>query len=96
MSSTLPKAIAFILVGLLLTTCRETIDFETPNTIKNAIFIDGKITKGNPSTVLVKIGQVFDFATNPSLLLAESVQIIDESGQALPCLLYTSPSPRDS
>lgn len=83
MLSKLQKAIGLILIGLLLNTCQELIDFETPDTIKNAIFIEAKLTKGNPSTVFVKIGQVFNFTTNPSLLLAESVEILDESGQSL-------------
>lgn len=79
----LQKITGIILLGILLTTCQETIDFKTPDTIKNAIFIEGKLTKGEPSTVFVKIGQVFNFSTNPSLLVGESVEIIDESGQSL-------------
>ncbi len=79
----LQKITSIILLGILLSTCQEVIDFETPDTIKNAIFIEGKLTKGEPSTAYVKIGQVFNFSTNPSLLVGESVQIIDESGQAL-------------
>ncbi len=83
MLSTLQKTLGLILTGILLSTCQELIDFEPPETIKNAIFIEGKLTKGDPSTVFVKIGQVFNFVSNPSLLLAESVEILDESGQAL-------------
>ena len=84
MLSKLQKTIGIILIGLLLTTCQEFIDFAPPDTIKNTIFIEGKLTKGDPSTVFVKIGQVFNFVSNPSLLLADWVEIIDESGQALP------------
>ena len=84
MLTKIQKTIGIILLGILLSTCQEIIDFETPDTIKNAIFIEGKLTKGAPSTVFVKIGQVFNFSTNPSLLLGESVLIIDETGQSLP------------
>lgn len=83
MRSKLQKSITLILIGLLFTTCRDTINFEIPETIKDAVFIEGKLTKGTPSTVFVKIGQVFNFSATPSRFLAEFVHIIDESGQEL-------------
>lgn len=83
MLSNLQKIFTLIFLGLLFTTCRDTIEFAVPDTIKDAIFIEGKLSKGEPSTVFVKIGQVFNFTTNPSLFLADNVEIIDESGQAL-------------
>ncbi len=86
MLSKIQKIIGVILLGILLSTCKEVIDFNTPDTLKDAIFIEGKLTKGDPSTVFVKIGQVFDFSTNPSLLLGESVQVIDELGQSIPLI----------
>jgi len=74
---------SFLFCCLLFFSCRDVIEFETPNSIKDAIFIEGKLTKGDPSTVQVTIGQVFDFTTNPSLFLADFVQIIDEAGTTL-------------
>ena len=74
---------SLLIFSILLVNCQEKIDFEPPKSIKNAIFIEGKLTKGTPSTVFVKIGQVFNFSANPSLLLAQSVHLMDESGQSL-------------
>jgi len=76
-------AYCLLMLCFLLTNCEETIDFEPPKSIQNAIFIEGKLTKGTPSNVFVKIGQVFNFSSNPSLLLAQSVHLMDESGQSL-------------
>jgi len=83
------KALFRIFFGLGLCTicfinCREVIEFEPPDSIKDAIFIEGKLTKGDPSFVHVKIGQVFDFSTNPSLFLADFVEILDDKGTVFP------------
>ena len=82
---TLEKSLylGLVIFALSLFTCQEYIEFEEPETFKESIYIEGKLTKGSPSTVVVKIGQVFDFVTSPSLYLAEYVQLIDESENVL-------------
>lgn len=72
------------LFTILLFSCRDDIEFKTPDSIQDAIFIEGKLTKGDPSLVQVTIGQVFDFSTHPGLFLADFVEIIDEEGNSLP------------
>lgn len=77
------KTIGLVCLAFFVLTCQEVIDFEPPETIKEAIFIEGKLTKGNPSFVQVKIGQVFNFTGNPSLFLANFVELIDALGNTL-------------
>ena len=92
-------------LSISLWTCIDAIDFAQPATIQNAISIQGKLTKGNPSRVEVQISEVFNFSGVPRLIDALSVALIDDSGNEVAlaskiqgvynCLLYTSPSPRD-
>lgn len=77
------KVIGVLLLTFFAFACQEIIDFEPPETIKEAIFIEGKLTKGSPSLVQVKIGQVFNFTGSPSLFLGNFVELIDENGNTL-------------
>lgn len=62
----------------ILSNCQESIAFEKPETIKETINIQGKLTKGSPSQIEVKIQQVFNFIESPSLFFADYVHLIDE------------------
>ena len=44
---------SLILFTILLFSCRDDIEFKTPDSIQDAIFIEGKLTKGDPSFVQV-------------------------------------------
>lgn len=68
---------------LLFASCLDKFDFERPDSIKDAIAIQGRIAKGNPSTVRVVLKEVFDFANFPRFLSASEVLIIDEAGNQL-------------
>ena len=67
-------------LSISLWTCIDAIDFAQPATIQNAISIQGKLTKGNPSRVEVQISEVFNFSGVPRLIDALSVALIDDSG----------------
>ena len=73
--------LSLILIGL--SACLERIDFARPDSIKNGIAIQGKLTKDNPSKVEVSIRKIFDFESNPRFLPAKSVHIIDENNKEL-------------
>lgn len=68
---------------LLFSNCIDKFDFERPDSIKDAIAIQGRIAKGNPSTVRVVVKEVFDFANFPKYLSASEVLIIDDAGNQL-------------
>lgn len=70
-------------VFLLFSSCIDKFDFERPDSIKDAIAIQGRIAKGNPSTVRVTVKEVFDFANFPKFLSASEVLIIDDAGNQL-------------
>ncbi len=71
------------LACLLFSNCLDKFDFERPDSIKDAIAIQGRIAKGTPSTVRVIVREVFDFANFPKFLSASEVLIIDEAGNQL-------------
>lgn len=76
-------SLAAFLSLLLFSSCLEKFDFERPDSIKDAIAIQGSITKSNPSYVNVTLKEVFDFANFPKFLSASEVLIIDEAGNQL-------------
>lgn len=61
-------------------TCIDAIDFAQPATFQNAISIQGKLNKGNPSRVEVQISEVFNFSEVPRLIDALYVELIDDRG----------------
>ncbi len=80
------KLIAFTSIApvLLLCACLDEVEFDVPNEFQNTVVINGKIVKGNPSTVEVTVQNLFDFAfTGESFLNAQSVQLFDENGHKL-------------
>jgi len=83
MNTKITFPLCLFVIILLQVNCREAIEFEVEETLKNTLVIQGKLIKGEPSKVEVKIGEVFDLSTNPSLLLAEFVQIIDDANNNL-------------
>jgi len=76
-------------VSLLLCTlvgwqsCLDEIDFKRPDTIENGIAIQGKLVKADSSFVTVSVRRVFDFASDPSLVNARRVVLLNEKGDAL-------------
>jgi len=70
------------LLGLVISlfSCVDKIDFAQPEVIQNAIAIQGKLTKGNPSRVEVEISEVFNFSESPRLISAQYVELVDDSG----------------
>lgn len=68
-------------VGLFgLSSCLDEIDFVSESTINEAIAIQGKVVKANPSYISVTIRGVFNFQDVPRLLDARLVTVEDESG----------------
>lgn len=70
-------------LSISLFTCIDTIDFAQPEAIQGAITIQGKLTKGNPSQIEVRIGEVFNFSETPRLIDAKYVELIDDRGNKL-------------
>jgi len=77
------KNLLFFLLMVLFPSCLEKLTFERPDSIKGAISIQGKLTKGNPSHVKVILRDVFDFFNTPRFLSASKVYLIDEGGNEL-------------
>jgi len=77
------KYFLFFLLTLLFPCCLDEFNFERPDSIKGAVSIQGKLTKGNPSHVKVILREVFDFFNTPRFLSASKVYLIDESGNEL-------------
>jgi len=69
---------------LCWTGCIDEIKFDRPDTIDNGIAIQGKLTKGNPSTIRVSIRKLFDFQEGNRLLNVRSVELVDELGNQKP------------
>jgi hypothetical protein len=76
------KTIPFIFF-LFFAACIDSIEFERPDSIQNAISIQGKLTKGDPSQIIVQIKEVFDFRSAPRLIDARYVQLIDLNGNMI-------------
>lgn len=74
--------LVFIIIGL--NSCLEKIEFERPDSIKNGIAIQGKLLKGDDTSIVtVTLRKVFDFTISPRFLSALEVVVIDEAGQEL-------------
>ena len=71
-------------VGLIcFSSCLDEIDFSSAETIDEAIAIQGKVVKANPSYISVTIRGVFNFMDVPRLLDARLVTVEDESGNTV-------------
>lgn len=77
------KSTLLICLIFLIPSCLDKFDFERPDSIKGAVSIQGKLTKGNPSKVQVILKDVFDFFNSPKFLTAGKVFLIDEAGNEL-------------
>jgi len=72
------------LVGLFgLSSCLDEIDFANAETIDEAIAIQGRVVKADPSYISVTIRGVFNFQDVPRLLDARLVTVEDESGNVV-------------
>lgn len=71
------------LLNLLFSSCIDRIEFNEPDALKNAISIQGKLTKGNPSQIRVQISNTFDFANTQRFITAKSVELINQEGGIL-------------
>ena len=76
--------IAILAIGLIgISSCLDEIDFASAETIDEAIAIQGKVVKANPSYISVTIRGVFNFEDVPRLLDARLVTVEDESGNTV-------------
>lgn len=76
--------IAIMAIGLIgISSCLDEIDFASAETIDEAIAIQGKVVKANPSYISVTIRGVFNFEDVPRLLDARIVTVEDESGNTV-------------
>jgi len=76
--------ISLFFVAISITACIEEINFEPPNEFQNAVVIDGKIIKGNPSKVEVGIQNVFDFSFEEEIYFnAQEVIVFNSKGEKL-------------
>ena len=68
----------------LFVSCIEEIEFEPPAEFQNSVIIEGKIVKGNPSTVEVSTQNIFDFSFEEvSFFNAKEVFILNDKGEKL-------------
>ena len=70
-------------LSICLFTCIDPIDFSQPEAIQDAISIQGKLTKGNPSTINVQISEVFNFSGVSRRIDAKYMELIDDSGNSV-------------
>ncbi len=67
-----------------LSACLEQIDFDVPADLESAIVIQGKLVKGDPSTVRVEVSALFSFSGSSRRLIdVREVALLDETGAAL-------------
>lgn len=72
-----------LLISISIFTCIDEIEFEEPEALKNAISIQGKLTKGDPSVLRVQINNTFDFENVQKFIDAKYVEVIDQEGHTL-------------
>lgn len=78
----------YFLIGLLSMSiftgaCVDRIDFARPQTLEDAIAIQGRLVKGNPSRVNVTIRKVLDYKSAPRFVKVHSVTLIDDLGNTI-------------
>jgi len=62
----------------------EVIEFNVPKDFQNSVVISGKIVKGNPSVVEVRIQNLFDFSFEDIVYVrAQKVRVLNSKGQQL-------------
>lgn len=78
---------AFVVTTLLLLLtpgCLEQIDIEPPKDLLSAVVINGKLTKGTPSTVRVEISALFNFSGSSRRYIdVREVLLLNEAGESL-------------
>lgn len=74
---------AVFLLIFLFNSCIDRIEFSEPDALRNAISIQGKLTKGNPSQIRVQISNTFDFENAQRFITAKSVELINQTGDIL-------------
>ena len=85
--------ISYLLLAFLLsiTSCLEKIDLAVDKGFRETISISGKMSKGDPSRVLVRVSRLFDFVPDSRrTIFAKEVLIRDEYGHALPLKISAS------
>lgn len=77
--------IYLMISAISLLSCIDEISFEPPNEFQNSIVIQGKIVKGNPSSVELTLQNVFDFSfeEGPSFFDALEVLVVNDKEQKL-------------
>lgn len=65
----------------LLASCLDPIELDVPQGESEAVVIEGKLTKGNPSSISVKVQRIFAFDGTSSVLKINGVSVITEDGQ---------------
>ena len=78
-----------VIIGLaaiagLLVSCLEKIDLEVPRGTEQAIVIQGRLVKGNPSKALVTVTRLFEFTPEGRKIVnVRSVVLSDEAGNSV-------------
>jgi len=71
----------FFCAGL---SCLDKIDLEVPAGLTDAIVIEGKLVKGEPSFIQVNVQRIFDFDGSKDVLKVSEVDLIEEDGETFP------------
>jgi len=75
--------LAFSLIFILFS-CLDKIDLDVPAGLEDSIVIRGELIKGEPSTIVVYVGRVFNFdLTSRTPFNARSVDLMDDSGNKM-------------
>lgn len=69
--------------ALFLSSCLEQINLDIPRENQDNLAVQGKILKGNPSTIRVGILKIFDFTASQRFIDVKTVKVIDEAGVEL-------------
>ena len=75
---------SFSLMVACLYACLDEIEFQPPSEFQNSVVIQGKIVKGNPSSVELSVQNVFDFSfSDASFINAREVTVFNDKGHQL-------------
>jgi hypothetical protein len=77
------KIFGLFMVLTLLGACISDLDYESSGEVQDAISIQAKLVKGNPSIISVEVKRVFDFTGVTTNIKVQSVTLFDEDDNYL-------------
>lgn len=75
------KIYCFFLTCIVLSACLDPIELDIPRGESEAVVIEGKLVKGNPSSIQVSVQRIFVFDGSSQTLNINGVSLINENGE---------------